>query len=75
MNKIFERVIEIEDQLNSLIEDLISEAEHCPKNREEMEHELIVASRAVSRIYSLNVDNMEGYKTQQDRDQEEGFSP
>ena len=75
MNKIFERVIEIEDQLNSLIEDLISEAEHCPKNREEMEHELIVASRAVSLIYSLNVDNMEGYKTQQDRDQEEGFSP
>tara|TARA_B000000475_G_scaffold191920_1_gene155202 strand:- start:735 stop:962 length:228 start_codon:yes stop_codon:yes gene_type:complete len=75
MNKIFERIIEIEDQLNSLIEDLVAGVEHCPTNRDEMEHELIVASRAVSRIYSLNVDNMEGYRTQQDRDQEEGFSP
>lgn len=75
MNKIFERIIEIEDQLNSLIEDLVAGVEHCPKNRDEMEHELIVASRAVSRIYSLNVDNMEGYRSQQDRDQEEGFSP
>ena len=75
MNKIFGRIIEIEDQLNSLIEDLVTGVEHCPTNRDEMEHELIVASRAVSRIYSLNVDNMEGYKTQQDRDQEEGFSP
>tara|TARA_Y100000592_G_C5469019_1_gene318316 strand:+ start:496 stop:723 length:228 start_codon:yes stop_codon:yes gene_type:complete len=75
MNNIFERIIEIEDQINSLIEDLTIGAEHCPKNKDEMEHELIVASRAVSRIYSLNVDNMEGYRTQQDRDQEEGFSP
>jgi len=75
MNKIFERIIEIEDQLNSLIEDLHTEVEYCPNNRDEMEHELIVASRAVSRIYSLNVDNFEGYRTQQDRDQEEGFSP
>ena len=57
MNKIFERVIEIEDQLNNLIEDLNMEAEHCPNNKEEIEHELISASRAVSRVYKLNQKN------------------
>jgi hypothetical protein len=83
MNKIFERIIEVEDQLNSLIEDLNIEVEFCPKNKDEIEHELIVASRAVSRVYSLNIDNMEGYRDysslscpdQQTNDQEEGFSP
>ena len=57
MNKIFERVIEIEDQLNNLIEDLNMEAEHCPNNKEEIEHELISASRSVSRVYKLNQKN------------------
>lgn len=75
MNKIFERVIEIEGQLNSLIEDLLIEAEHCPKNRDEIEHELIVASRAVGRVYSLNIDNIEGYRDQQEQDREEGLLP
>ena len=68
MNKIFERVIDIEHQLNSLIEDLLIEAEHCPKNRDEIEHELIVASRAVGRVYNLNIENIEG-----DKDQHEGL--
>ena len=62
MNKIFERIIDIEGQLNNLIEDLNMEAEYCPKNKDEIEHELIVASRAVSRVYRLNIDNMEGYR-------------
>jgi len=57
MNKIFERIIDIEDQLNNLIEDLNIEVEHCPKNKDEIEHELIVASRAVGRVYGLNKDN------------------
>ena len=57
MNKIFERIIEIEGQLNSLIEDLNMEAEPCPINKEEIEHELIVASRAISRVYTLNKEN------------------
>ena len=69
MNKIFERVIEIEHQLNSLIEDLLIEAEYCPKNRDEIGHELIVASRAVGRVYGLNIENIEGNK-----DQHEGLS-
>ena len=57
MNTIFERIIEIEDQLNNLIEDLNIEAEHCPNNKEEIEHELISASRSVSRVYILNKEN------------------
>lgn len=75
MNKIFERIIDIEDRINSLIEDLNIEVEYCPKNKEEIEHELIVASRAVGRIYSLNIDNMEGYRDQQEQDREEDLSP
>ena len=75
MNKIFERIIENEGQLNSMIDDLNMEAEYCPNNKEEIEHELIVASRAVSRIYSLNNDNFEGYRNEQENDREEGFSP
>ena len=57
MNKIFERIIIIEHELNSLIEDLNTEAEECPNNKEEIEHELIVASRAVSRVFILNKEN------------------
>ena len=57
MNKIFERIITIEHGLNSLIEDLNMEAEECPNNKEEIEHELIVASRAVSRVFILNKEN------------------
>ena len=57
MNKIFERIITIEHGLNSLIEDLNMESEECPNNKEEIEHELIVASRCVSRVYLLNKEN------------------
>tara|TARA_B100002019_G_scaffold276135_1_gene274663 strand:- start:367 stop:573 length:207 start_codon:yes stop_codon:yes gene_type:complete len=58
MNKIYERIIEIESQLNDLIEDINIEAEPCPENREEIEHELICASRCVSRVYTLNKENI-----------------
>ena len=58
MNKIYERIIELEDQLNSLIEDINIEAEPCPENKEEIEHELFCASRCVSRVYVLNKDNV-----------------
>jgi len=57
MNQIFERIITIEHGLNSLIEDLNMEVEECPNNKEEIEHELIVASRAVSRVFILNKEN------------------
>ena len=57
MNQIFDRIMKIEDQINGLIEDLLLEIEECPINREEIEHELIVASRAISRVYQLNKEN------------------
>ena len=58
MNKIYERIIEIEEQLNNLIEDINLDAEPCPENKDEIEHELICASRCVGRVYSLNKDNI-----------------
>jgi hypothetical protein len=57
MNQIFDRIMKIEDQINNLIEDLLIEVEQCPNNREEIEHELIVASRAIGRVYTLNKEN------------------
>jgi uncharacterized protein (UPF0212 family) len=57
MNKIFERIMVIEEHLNDLIEDITIGIEHCPNNAEEIEHELISASRAVSRVYNLNKEN------------------
>lgn len=57
MNKIFERIMVIEEHLNDLIEDLSIGNENCPNNTEEIEHELITASRAVSRVYNLNKEN------------------
>lgn len=57
MNQIFDRIMKIEDQINNLIEDLLIEVEQYPNNREEIEHELIVASRAISRVYTLNKEN------------------
>ena len=47
----------IEEHLNDLIEDLNIGSENCPNNNEEIEHELITASRAVSRVYNLNKEN------------------
>ena len=47
----------IEEHLNDLIEDLNIGIENCPNNKEEIEHELISASRAVSRVYNLNKEN------------------
>ncbi len=58
MNKIYERIIELEDQLNELIEDINTDVEPCPENKEEIEHELICASRCVSRVYVLNKANI-----------------
>lgn len=57
MNQIFDRIMKIEDQINNLIEDLLLEVEECPHNKDEIEHELIVASRAISRVYTLNKEN------------------
>lgn len=66
-------MIELEQDLNYLIECVSNDFIPCPSNKEEIEHELIVASRAISRVYSLALDNMEGYRNQVHEDQEEGF--
>ena len=62
MNKILERVTEIEDQLNSIIEDIGIGIETCPNNKEEIEHFLIHASNCVSRVYKLNKENFTNEK-------------
>jgi hypothetical protein len=62
MNKIFERIISIEHELNSLIEEVGLGLESCPNNKEEIEHELICASRCISRVFTLNKANFKGIK-------------
>ncbi|MBK23486.1 MAG: hypothetical protein CME70_05715 [Halobacteriovorax sp.] len=59
MNKIFERIIDLESDLNKLIEDVSLGLEACPNNKEEIEHELISASRAVGRVFNLNKENFQ----------------
>ena len=66
-------MIDLEQEINNLIEGVSNDFIPCPNNKEEIEHELIVASRAIGRIYSLALDNMEGYRNQVHEDQEEGF--
>ena len=61
MNKIFNRIIDIEEELNSLIEDIGLALEPCKYNKEEIEHYLIHASHCVSKVYKLNKSNFEDY--------------
>ena len=63
MNEIFERIEGIEKHLNDLIEDLNLGYESCPNNKEEIEHELITASRSVGRVYNLNRENFTNEQT------------
>ena len=73
IDQLMSSMIELEQDLNNLIEGVSNDFIPCPSNKEEIEHELIVASRAISRVYSLALDNMEGYRNQVHEDQEEGF--
>ena len=73
IEKLVSSTIDLEQDLNNLIEGVSNDFIPCPNNKEEIEHELIVASRAIGRIYSLALDNMEGYRDQVSEDQEEGF--
>jgi len=70
INKLMSSTIDLEQEINTLIENVSNEFIPCPNNKEEIEHELIVASRAIGRIYSLALDNMEGYRNQVNEDQE-----
>ena len=73
IDQLMSSMIELEQDLNNLIEGVSNDFIPCPNNKEEIEHELIVASRAISRVYSLALDNIEGYRNQVHEDQEEGF--
>ena len=73
IEKLVSSTIDLEQDLNDLIEGVSNDFIPCLNNKEEIEHELIVASRAIGRIYSLALDNMEGYRNQVSEDQEEGF--
>ena len=73
IDKLMSSMIDLEQEINNLIEGVSNDFIPCPNNKEEIEHELIVASRAIGRIYSLALDNMEGYRNQVHEDQEEGF--
>tara|TARA_B100000242_G_scaffold280221_1_gene239392 strand:- start:724 stop:957 length:234 start_codon:yes stop_codon:yes gene_type:complete len=70
INKLMSTTIDLEQEINTLIENVSNEFIPCPNNKEEIEHELIVASRAIGRIYSLALDNMEGYRNQLKEDEE-----
>ena len=70
IDKLMSTTIDLEQEINALIENVSNEFIPCPNNKEEIEHELIVASRAIGRIYSLALDNMEGYRNQLKEDQE-----
>ena len=71
IEKLVSSTIDLEQDLNDLIEGVSNDFIPCPNNKEEIEHELIVASRAIGRIYSLALDNMEGYRNQLNEDQED----
>ena len=70
IDKLMSSTIDLEQEINTLIENVSNEFIPCPNNKEEIEHELIVASRAIGRIYSLALDNMEGYRNQLQEDEE-----
>ena len=69
IEQLISNTIEVEQDLNDLIEGISNDWIPCPNNKEEIEHELIVASRAVGRIYSLALDNIEGYRKQVEEDE------
>ena len=71
IEKLVSSTIDLEQDLNDLIEGVSNDFIPCPNNKEEIEHELIVASRAIGRIYSLALDNMEGYRNQLQEDEED----
>jgi len=60
IKEITSKIIDLEQDLNNLIEEVSNDSISYSNNKEEIEHELIVASRAISRAYTLLMDNIEG---------------
>ena len=61
-NKIFERIIDIEIDLNNLITDVQIGAESCPYNKGDILEKLISASLNISHLYQLNKVNMRNHE-------------
>ena len=59
MNTIFERIIDIEKDLNDLITDIQTQVEFCELNEGEILEKLISASVNISHVYKLNKENFD----------------
>ena len=57
MNTIFERIIDIEKDLNDLITDIQTQVESCELNEGAILENLISASVNISHVYKLNKAN------------------
>ena len=57
MNRIFDRIIDIERAVVSLITDIESDIEYCENNKEEICNNLTDASWKIATIYKLNKEN------------------
>ena len=57
MNKLLDRVIKIEYDIEELIEDVYSDVEYCEFNKKDILKELTIASDALGEAYKLNKRN------------------
>ena len=59
MNNIFDRIIDIEKDLNDLITDIQTQVEFCEFNEGSILEKLISASVNISHVYKLNKENFD----------------
>ena len=62
MNKIFERIMDIEKDLNYLITDIVIGAESCPYVKGDIIDKLTTANLNVGHVYQLNKANMRNHE-------------
>ena len=61
-NKIFERIMEIEKDLNDLITDIVIGVEGCPYVKGDIVDKLTTANINVGHVYQLNKVNMRNHE-------------
>ncbi len=62
MNKIFERIMDIEKDLNDLITDIVIGAESCPYVKGDIIDQLTTANINVGHVYQLNKANLRNHE-------------
>ena len=62
MNKIFERIMDIEKDLNDLITDIVIGAEGCPYVKQDIIDKLTTANINVGHVYQLNKANLRNHE-------------